>query len=157
MSRKWRNILIGVVVAALAITEMGRKACRQLVPSSDAAEVRRRQAETEEASTVLAYNGAKAAVIQMTKAMAVELGPYNVRVNALAPGSTLNPQLMEVFYSDKERAEGMLSHFPLGRTADPYEQAAMVAFFASDDASYVTGLTGVVDGGWICGFNKNPM
>ena len=94
----------------------------------------------------LAYNGAKAAVIQMTKA---------IRVNSLAPGSTMNPQLMEVFYHDKERAEGMLSHFPLGRTADPYEQAAMVAFFASDDASYVTGLTGLVDGGWVCGFNRN--
>jgi len=103
----------------------------------------------------LPYNAAKAAVIQMTKAMAVELGPHAVRVNALAPGSTMNPQLMEVFYSDKEKSEAMLSHIPMARTATPYEQAAMVCFLASDDASYVTGLTGLVDGGWVCGFNRN--
>lgn len=102
-----------------------------------------------------AYAAAKAAVINLTKAMALELADHGVRCNAIAPGSVLNPQLKEVFYNDKQRAEAMLSHIPMHRTGEPEEQAAMACFLASDAASYMTGTVSTVDGGWICGYARD--
>ena len=102
-----------------------------------------------------AYVAAKAAVINLSKAMALELADKGVRVNVIAPGSVLNETLKEVFYSDKERTEAMLSHIPMHRTGEPAELAAMACFLASDDASYLTGSVHVVDGGWICGYTRN--
>lgn len=102
-----------------------------------------------------AYAAAKGGVIQLTKAMALELADKGVRCNAIAPGSVLNPQLKEVFYNDQERAHGMLSHIPMHRTGEPEEEAAMACFLASDDASYVTGSVNVVDGGWIVGYARD--
>ena len=96
-----------------------------------------------------AYAAAKAAVINLTKAMALELADYGVRCNAVAPGSVLNPQLKEVFYNDKARAEAMLSHIPMHRTGEPEEQAAMVCFLASDAASFVQGENLNCDGGML--------
>ena len=102
-----------------------------------------------------AYCAAKAGVINLTKAMAIEIADKGVRVNAIAPGSVLNEQLKEVFYNDKQRSEAMLSHIPMHRTGEPSEEAAMVCFLASDDASYITGSINVVDGGWSVGFSRN--
>lgn len=102
-----------------------------------------------------AYAAAKAGVVHLTKAMALELGDKGVRVNAIAPGSVVTGQLKEVFYNDKARAEAMLSHIPMHRTGEAEEQAAMACFLASDDASYVTGSVNPVDGGWICGFSRD--
>lgn len=102
-----------------------------------------------------AYAAAKAAVINLTKAMALELADYGVRCNAIAPGSVLNEQLKAVFYNDKDRAEAMLSHIPMHRTGEPEEQAAMACFLASDAASYITGTVHTVDGGWICGYARD--
>lgn len=102
-----------------------------------------------------AYCAAKAGVINLTKAMALEIADKGVRVNAIAPGSVLNEQLKEVFYSDKNRSAAMLSHIPMHRTGEAEEEAAMVCFLASDDASYVTGSVNVIDGGWSVGYSRD--
>lgn len=102
-----------------------------------------------------AYAAAKAGVVHLTKAMALELGDKGVRVNAIAPGSVVTGQLKKVFYDDKARAEAMLSHIPMHRTGEAAEQAAMACFLASDDASYITGSINPVDGGWICGYARD--
>lgn len=102
-----------------------------------------------------AYAAAKAGVVNLTKAMALELGDTGVRVNAIAPGSVLNEQLKQVFYNDKARSEAMLSHIPMHRTGEPEEQAYMACFLASDAASYITGGIHTIDGGWICGFARD--
>jgi len=99
----------------------------------------------------IAYCTAKAGVIHMTKAMAIEGARDGIRVNALCPGSVLNENLKEVFFSDPVTAEAQLDNIPMHRTGEPEEQAAMVAFLASDDASYITGHVFPVDGGWIAG------
>ena len=102
-----------------------------------------------------AYAAAKAGVINLSKAMALELAEKGVRVNVIAPGSVMTEQLQEVFYNNKERKEALLSHIPQHRPGDPGDIAAMACFLASDDADYLTGSVHVVDGGWICGYSRD--
>ena len=73
--------------------------------------------------------------------------PQGIRVNALCPGPVNTPLLQELFASDPERAQRRLVHIPKGRFAEPEELAAAVAFLASDDASFITASTFLVDGG----------
>lgn len=105
----------------------------------------------------LSYASAKAAVINFTRSIALELGPHGIRANAVAPGSTLTEGTRELFYTPekKELAESLLSHVPLGRTGSPEEIANAALFLASPDASYVTGTVLVVDGGWTAGFARD--
>jgi len=101
------------------------------------------------------YVAAKAGVLNLTRSMALELAPYNINVNAIAPGSTLTEVTKALFYSDeaeqKERARSLLSHIPLGRPAMPEDIAYAALFLASEEAGYITGSTMVVDGGWTAG------
>ena len=101
-----------------------------------------------------AYTAAKAAVLNFTRAHALEVGPFGVRVNAVAPGSTLTEGTRALFYNpaSKKAAESLLSHVPLGRPGEGEDVAAAVLYLASDDAKYVTGHVLVVDGGWTAGF-----
>lgn len=102
-----------------------------------------------------AYAAAKAGVVNLSKAMALELAEKGVRVNVIAPGSVMTPQLQEVFYDNRERREALLSHIPQHRPGDPGDIAAMACFLASGDADYLTGSVHVVDGGWICGYSRD--
>lgn len=102
-----------------------------------------------------AYTAAKAGVINLSKAMALELAEKNIRVNVVAPGSIMNEQVRELFYDDKARTEGILSHIPQHRPGDPKDIAYTTCFLASDEAAYITGSVNVVDGGWICGYNRD--
>lgn len=94
------------------------------------------------------YAMSKAAVVSMTQTLAVELGPSGIRVNALAPG-LVETRFAAALTSSKEILERYTSRAPLGRVAQPDELAGAALFLASDAASYVTGHTLVVDGGFL--------
>ena len=94
----------------------------------------------------LAYTISKGGLQQMTKAMALELAPYGIRVNAIGPGSVRTDMLAGVVGNEAEMAK-IYARTPLGRVAQPDEVASVAAFLASEDASYVTGETIYVDGG----------
>lgn len=94
----------------------------------------------------LAYTVSKGGMQQMTKAMALELAPYGIRVNAIGPGSVKTDMLAGVVGDEKAMAK-IYARTPLGRVAQPDEVASVAAFLASEDASYVTGETIYVDGG----------
>jgi meso-butanediol dehydrogenase/(S,S)-butanediol dehydrogenase/diacetyl reductase len=93
-----------------------------------------------------AYNAAKAGVINLTRSMALGLGPDGVRVNAICPGATVTRALQLVWSNNALRAK-FEEVIPLGRWAEPAEIAGVAAFLASEDAAYVTGTHIVVDGG----------
>lgn len=90
------------------------------------------------------YSATKGAVNSMTQTMAKELGPYGIRVNAVAPGFVMT-EMIDALPEDK-KAE-YLTNVPLGRFAEASEIADLVAFLASDKAAYITGQTIVLDGG----------
>ena len=102
-----------------------------------------------------AYVAAKAAVHELTRAMALELAPHNIYVNAVVPGSIIFEGTKALFYGDPAKAEDLLSHIPLHRPGNPEEVANAILFVSSDDASYITGTIFTVDGGWTCGYTRD--
>jgi NAD(P)-dependent dehydrogenase (short-subunit alcohol dehydrogenase family) len=92
------------------------------------------------------YNASKGGAVLLARSMAVDLAARGVRVNAVCPGYVRTP-MTEGYLADPATLARILAHVPMGRVADPEEIAAVVAFLASDEASYITGATIVVDGG----------
>jgi NAD(P)-dependent dehydrogenase (short-subunit alcohol dehydrogenase family) len=86
-------------------------------------------------------------VLALSRELGVEFADRGVRVNALCPGPVNTPLLRELFAKDPERAAKRLVHVPMGRFAEPEEIARGALFLASDDSSYVTASTFLVDGG----------
>lgn len=102
-----------------------------------------------------AFTAAKAAVINFTKAIAMELAPQGIRANVICPG-TIGIAITNRLWKNDAAMEGLLSHIPMGRQGAPFEIANAVAFLASEEASYITGVELPVDGGWTCGgFARN--
>lgn len=96
-----------------------------------------------------AYAASKGAVAQFTKAMAHDLAPHGVRVNAIAPGVIATP-MTEATRANPAAIDRFMAHTPMGRVGQPEELAGPVLFLASDLASYVTGAVLPVDGGYLC-------
>ena len=105
---------------------------------------------------VLPYTASKGGVLAMTRELGVQFAREGIRVNALCPGPVDTPLLQELFAADPERAQRRLVHIPMGRFARAEEIAATVAFLASDDASFITASTFLVDGG-ISGAYVTPL
>jgi len=97
-----------------------------------------------------AYHASKAALVNWTRALAVEWAGRGVRVNAVAPGYVATAYVRKIFEAPEHRAR-ILARQVMGRLVEPEEVAAAVAFLASDAASAITGITLPVDGGWSAG------
>jgi NAD(P)-dependent dehydrogenase (short-subunit alcohol dehydrogenase family) len=99
------------------------------------------------ATSQISYTASKGGVLAMTRELGVQFARRGVRVNALCPGPVNTPLLRELFAANPEQAARRLVHVPMGRFAEPAEIAAAIAFLASDDASFITASTFLVDGG----------
>jgi NAD(P)-dependent dehydrogenase (short-subunit alcohol dehydrogenase family) len=108
------------------------------------------------ATSQIAYTASKGGVLAMSRELGVQFAREGIRVNALCPGPVATPLLMELFAKDPERAARRLVHVPMGRFAEPEEIAAAASFLASDDASFITASTFLVDGG-ISGAYVTPL
>lgn len=106
-----------------------------------------------------AFVAAKAGVVNLTRAMALELGPQGILVNCVAPGSILTAGTEKLFYGEdgkfNERVQGLLSHIPLGRPGTCEEIAHAVLFLAAPESSYINGAVLPVDGGWLAGYIRD--
>ena len=96
-----------------------------------------------------AYAASKAAIIMLTKVLALEVGPYGITVNCICPGS-IRTQI-----SSGEQIEQVPTHIPVGRYGKPADVAYMVSYLASEAASYITGSVIVLDGGATAGRSRH--
>lgn len=105
-----------------------------------------------------AFTAAKAGVINLTRAMALELGPRGILVNAIAPGSILTDGTRQLFYAEdglfRKSAAEMIAHIPLGRPGTVEEVAHAALFLAAPESSYINGHCLTVDGGWTAGYMR---
>jgi NAD(P)-dependent dehydrogenase (short-subunit alcohol dehydrogenase family) len=108
------------------------------------------------ATSQISYSASKGGVLSMSRELGVQFAREGVRVNALCPGPVNTPLLQELFAKDPERAARRLVHVPMGRFAEPDEMANAVLFLASDESSFITASTFLVDGG-ISGAYVTPL
>jgi NAD(P)-dependent dehydrogenase (short-subunit alcohol dehydrogenase family) len=108
------------------------------------------------ATSQISYTASKGGVLAMSRELGVQFARQGIRVNALCPGPVNTQLLQELFAKDPERAARRLVHVPMGRFGEPEEIAAAAAFLASDDASFITASTFLVDGG-ISGAYVTPL
>ena len=99
------------------------------------------------ATSQISYTAAKGGVLALSRELGVEFARRGVRVNALCPGPVDTPLLRDLFARDHEEAARRLVHVPMGRFARPQEIAAAALFLASDESSFITASTFLVDGG----------
>ena len=106
-----------------------------------------------------AFIAAKAGVINLTRGMALELGPHGILVNGIAPGSTLTDGTRQLFYGEdgkfRDSVQQMLAHIPLGRPGTTEEIAHAALFLAAPESSYINGHILTVDGGWTAGYHRD--
>lgn len=106
-----------------------------------------------------AFVAAKAGVVNLTKAMALELAPKGILVNGIAPGSTLTEGTRKLFYGEdglfRDSVKRMLDHIPLGRPGTVDEIAVAALFLADPENSYMNGHILTVDGGWTAGYSRD--
>ena len=100
--------------------------------------------------TLAHYCASKGGIIALTESLAVELAPYGIRVNAIAPGMIETP-MISFIKENPEQEKEMLRRVPIGRIGRPEEVSDLVLFLASDRSSYITGSEIIIDGGWMSG------
>jgi NAD(P)-dependent dehydrogenase (short-subunit alcohol dehydrogenase family) len=98
--------------------------------------------------TKAVYAASKGAIALLTKGLALEIAPFGIRVNAIAPGYMLTSLVKGGLDADPERKQRVLARIPLGRLGEPEEIGGALVFLASDAARYITGATITIDGGW---------
>jgi len=98
--------------------------------------------------TLAHYSASKGGIVALTETLALELAPFNIRVNAIAPGAIDTP-MVEATKADPKTMEATLARIPLHRMGKSEEVSNLVLFLASDASSYMTGSTVVIDGGWL--------
>jgi NAD(P)-dependent dehydrogenase (short-subunit alcohol dehydrogenase family) len=108
------------------------------------------------ATSQISYTASKGGVLSMSRELGVQFAREGVRVNAICPGPVNTPLLQELFAKDPERAARRLVHIPMGRFGEPEEMANAVLFLASDEASFITASSFIVDGG-ISGAYVTPI
>jgi len=108
------------------------------------------------ATSQISYSASKGGVLSMSRELGVQFARQGVRVNALCPGPVNTPLLQDLFAKDAERAARRLVHVPMGRFGEPEEMANAVLFLASDESSFMTASTFLVDGG-ISGAYVTPL
>ena len=108
------------------------------------------------ATSQISYTASKGGVLAMSRELGVQFARDGIRVNALCPGPVNTPLLQELFAKDAERAARRLVHVPMGRFGEPEEMANAVLFLASDESSFITANTFLVDGG-ISGAYVTPL
>src|SRR6202012_2954226 len=108
------------------------------------------------ATSQISYTASKGGVLAMSRELGVQFAREGIRVNALCPGPVNTPLLQELFAADPERAARRMVHIPMGRFGEADEIAAAVAFLSSDDASFITAFSFLVDGG-ISGAYVSPL
>ena len=101
---------------------------------------------------VIAYSASKTAIDGMTRALAVELGPMGIRVNAVAPGFIHTPMTAKALDSDPARKAKVMGRTPMGKMGEPQDIADVISFLVSDRAKFIHGVVLAVDGGNSIGF-----
>jgi len=100
--------------------------------------------------TLAHYTASKGGIVGMTETLALELAPYNIRVNTISPGAIETP-MVDPLKTDPKTMEATLARIPMHRMGRAEEVANLVLFLASDESSYMTGSNIVIDGGWLAG------
>ncbi|QBR91102.1 3-oxoacyl-ACP reductase [Nocardioides euryhalodurans] len=108
------------------------------------------------ATSQISYSASKGGVLSMSRELGVQFARDGIRVNALCPGPVNTPLLQDLFAADPERAARRLVHVPMGRFGEPREMANAVLFLASDESSFITASSFLVDGG-ISGAYVTPL
>src|SRR2546423_5304190 len=139
-----------IAVNLTGMFHLGQAAARQMVKQGGGGSIINVTSQLAEVARPerAAYIASKGGARSLTHAMAVDLAPHGIRVNAIAPGPTLTG-LTRASYADPERRRATIAQIPLGRLGEPEDIAGAILFLASDDSRWVTGSTVTVDGGYL--------
>ncbi len=144
---EWERI---IAVNLTGMFHLGQAAARQMVRQGGEGSIINVTSQLAEVARPgsAAYIASKGGGRSLTQAMALDLAPHGIRVNAIAPGPTLTG-LTRATYADPERRRATITQIPLGRMGDPQDLVGAILFLASDESRWVTGSTVTVDGGYV--------
>ena len=139
-----------IAVNLTGMFHLGQAAARQMVRQGSGGSIINVTSQLAEVARPerAAYVASKGGGRSLTQAMALELAPHGIRVNAIAPGPTLTG-LTRASYADPERRRATIAQIPLGRLGEPEDIVGAILFLASDESRWVTGSTVTVDGGYL--------
>jgi glucose 1-dehydrogenase len=144
---EWNRV---IAVNLTGMFHLGQAAARQMVRQGSGGSIINVTSQLAEVARPerAAYVASKGGGRSLTQAMALELAPHGIRVNAVAPGPTLTG-LTRASYADPERRRATIAQIPLGRLGEPEDIVGAILFLASDESHWVTGSTVTVDGGYL--------